>query len=434
MSNQTEVHAAEIQEIQRQIRAMVPGVDTVAAGVALPHPKTPQGRTRVLHMNYTRNRANQPVATEQAYLRFFAQTAKKLGIHLEILTCIQSVADVKAELGQNEFNGLDYSLLTSQNPVSKWAEDSVEYLADGRMAVLTPFQDDLLAWAMTEGRRQRWQSLVSPETLADMLAFDERWVPLGIRVNASATGQVRSRLAQAQGQSVGQIRAYIEGGNMITGEDQAGRPIILVGQDAIATTANLYQLEAHQVKQIIQEDFSLETPEQVISVEQPGQFHLDMGLLFIGYGVVVINDSRTALQDALEMAEFAPCETTRTMATKRQLQCQLEAIATQDLLAAGLKVIPQALANDVMYNFFNGEFVEGSDQHQYYITNGGPKDQEDFFAKRMVVDWQVVDHVVFSSPPLAHKSLQERGGVGCRLKGSGTKGWRSPHDSDIQSG
>ncbi|NEQ99526.1 MAG: hypothetical protein F6K30_22950 [Cyanothece sp. SIO2G6] len=397
------------------MRSTLPPVDT---GRSLPQKKTPQGRTRVLHMNYTRNRANETVETEQAYLRFFAQTAQKLGVCLEILTGLQSVEDVKAELSKDTYSGLDYRLAVSPTPVSKWAEDSVEYLANGRMAVLTPFHDGLLAWAMVEGRRRRWQSLVVPEILADILEHDDQWIPLGIRVNSSQTGQARSRITQAQGQSVGHIRAYVEGGNMITGEDQTGQPIILVGKDAIATTGSLYQLTEPEVKQIIQEDFGLDTPEQVISVEQPGQFHLDMGLLFIGNGVVVINDSRAALQDAQEMAELAPCETTRVMAAKRQLQCQLEAIATQDLTAARLEVIPKALANDVMYNFFNGEFVEGGDRCQYYITNGGPKPQEETFTQLMVQEWRVVNQVLFSPQSIAHKSLQERGGVGCRLKGS----------------
>ncbi|NEP76242.1 hypothetical protein, partial [Okeania sp. SIO2G5] len=246
------------------------------------------------------------------------------------------------------------------------------------------------------------------------------WIPLGIRVNSSETGQERERVAQSLGLSVGHIRAYIEGGNMIMGEDRMGQTILLVGKDAIATTACFYQLSHDEVRQIIAVDFGLDL-NQVIAVEQPGQFHLDMGLLFIGNGVVILNDSQVALANAKEIAELAPCTTTEVMAEKMQLQCDLETVAAQDLEAAGLTVIRKSMESSGMYNFFNGEFVTGGDRHTYYITNGGPPDQQDAFAELMINDWQVVKQVFFSPAKAAYKSLQERGGVGCRLKGSSLK-------------
>ena len=413
--NAGDADQAEIEQIKQFIRGAVPEVDI---GRSLPHSKTPRGRTRVLHMNYTRNRAGEPVATELAHLRFFAQTAQKLGLRLEILTSEAHRADVDAELKIPEYSHLDYHITPSPKPVSKWAEDSVEYLENGCAAVLTPLDDDLLEWAMNEGRRQRWRSLVSAETLESILQEDHLWIPLGIRVNSSETSEERERAAQAQNQTVGHMRAYIEGGNMITGEDATGQSVILVGKDSIAATANLYQLKDDEVRQLICEDFGLETLDQVISVEQPGQFHLDMGLLFLCDGVVVLNDSYQALQDALEMAELAPCQTTEDLAVKLTLQSKLETIAAQDLAAAGLTVIRQSLERNMMYNFFNGEFVDGQDGQPYYITNGGPQVQQDAFTELMINTWQVVKAVFFSPQEAAQKSFQDRGGVGCRLKGS----------------
>ncbi|MGK7891750.1 MAG: hypothetical protein AB4042_20680 [Leptolyngbyaceae cyanobacterium] len=422
--SQPGVDQTDLTAIRQQIRGMVPPV-AIGRSVSqsnitpsLPQPKTPAGRTRVLHMNYTRNRTGDMTETEMGHLCFLAQTARDLGLRLEILTPVSSCTDVETVLQQHQYTALDYRITVSQQPVSKWAEDSVEYLTNGGMAILTQFHDDLLEWAMTEGRQQRWQDKVAPDLLDEVLQQDHLWIPLGIRVNSSDTGAIRAQIAQDQGQVVGHIRAYIEGGNLITGEDKTGQPVILVGKDAIATTAHIYQLQEHEVRHLICEDFGLSTPEQVVCVEQPGQFHLDMGLLFLGNGVVVLNDSHKALNDAMEMATMVPCTTTITMAAKRKLQYELEETATADLESAGIEVIRQPLANDLIYNFCNGEFVEGKDGDPYYITNGGPKIEEETFERLMVQDWQVVKKVIFSPANLAHKSFQERGGIGCRVKGS----------------
>ncbi|MEM7797218.1 MAG: hypothetical protein AAF579_22530, partial [Cyanobacteria bacterium P01_C01_bin.118] len=152
----------------------------------------------------------------------------------------------------------------------------------------------------------------------------------------------------------------------------------------------------------------------------PGNFHLDMGLLFLGNGVVVLNDTSEALENAIEMADLAPCTTTEQKAAQLKLRHSLEQDAEKDLQLAGLKVIRKTLENDVFYNFFNGEFVEGDDSLTYYITNGGLKEQEERFEALMTQEWNVVKKVFFSPQKAAQKSLQDRGGVGCRIKGSRT--------------
>ncbi|MFG6096816.1 hypothetical protein SPB21_16255 [Leptothoe sp. ISB3NOV94-8A] len=396
-------------------RIELPSVDT---GGALPQKKTPGGRTTVLHMNFTRGQTEVSAETEREYLRFFAKIANELGVYLEILTDGGCREEIQQEFAKDCYKALNYTITENLKPVSKWAEDSVEYLANGCVAVLRQLDDDLLAKAMTAGRRQRWQGKLTPDILEEVLQDDHLWIPLGIRVNEFKMAVERELVAQIRGQTVGHIRAYIEGGNMITGEDATGKPVILVGKDAIATTAHLYQLNDHEVRHVICEDFGLASIDQLVCVEQPGQFHLDMGMLFIGKGVVIVNDNSQALKDAIEMAEMVPCMTTKTMAAKLKLQCSLEEDAAQDLLEAGMEVRRENLEKAMLYNFFNGEFVEGADGCCYYITNGGPNEQEMLFEMLMVRDWQVVEKVFFSPQEVAQKSLQDRGGVGCRLKGA----------------
>ena len=181
---------------------------------------------------------------------------------------------------KEEYDLLEYTITESQKPISKWAEDSIEYLENGQVATLTQFNDKLLELAMTEGRRHRWQGKVAQKHLEDVLREDHLWIPLGIRVNEVQTGLERKHAVQAKGQKVGQIRAYIEGGNMITGEDATGKPVLIIGKDAIATTAYLYQLDYGDVRRIICEDFGLESIDQVICVEQPGKIPFRYGYAF----------------------------------------------------------------------------------------------------------------------------------------------------------
>ncbi|MEO0394648.1 MAG: hypothetical protein AAF243_01525 [Cyanobacteria bacterium P01_A01_bin.137] len=410
-----ETDAETVKLIQEQIRATIPSMDT---GGSLPQKKTPSGKTKVLHINYTRGQAAKLANTELEHLLFFARTATELGLRLKILTDSSCREEVEQALTKEQFKPLEYDITESQNPVSKWAEDSVEYLENGRVAVLNQFDEELLIWAMTEGRRHRWQAKTTPENLEEALRDDHLWILLGVRVNALKMGIERARAAHAKEQPISHIRAYIEGGNMITGEDTMGKPLILVGKDAIAATAHIYQLNNNDVRRLICEDFGLDSVEQVICVEQPGKFHLDMGMLFIGNGVVVVNTSSEALKDAIEMAEMVPCLTTEKMAAKLKLRCSLEEDAANDLAAAGLDVRREQLENDAFYNFFNGEFVEGQDGENYYITNGGLRAQEERFETLMTAKWNSVKKVFFSPADVAHKSLQERGGVGCRIKGS----------------
>lgn len=408
------VDTVTVEQIQASIRSLLPQVDT---GKALPQKKTPSGGAQVLHVNYKPDKPDKPVQVELEHLKFFARTAQALGLQLKILAHENHQAEIQKELEKTAYQSLKYDITLSQTPVSKWAEDSIEYLANGTFAVLYPFNDQLLAWAMTEGRRQRWQGKISQNILEEALQDDHLWIPLGMTVNTDATGLERERIAKASGQPIGHIRAYIEGGNMITGENASGLPIIILGKDAIDTTAYLYQIDNHRVKQIIIEDFGLETLDQLICVEQPGQFHLDMGMLFLGNGVVVVNDSQAALKDAKEMAELVPCLTTETLAAKLGLQYELEESAVLDLKQAGLDVIRETLKDDTLhYNFFNGEFVVGQDGFNYYITNGGPKEQQIAFETLMVNEWMLVKQVFFSPQAVAQISLQERGGVGCRIK------------------
>ena len=392
----------------------LPPTDT---GGAMPQKKTPNGHTQTLHLNYVRGRTDPQREAELTHLRFFVRVAKALGLQLRILTDQESRSDVEQELRDDPYWERPYPIFEPPHPVTKWAEDGIEYLENGQIAVLPEFEPQRLNEAMKAGRRDRWHGKVSQEILESALEDDHLWIPLGVRINSSETVLALEALATAEKRGVGHLRAYIEGGNMIAGEDATGTPILLIGKDAIDATAHLYQIASDQVREIIREDFGLATRDQIICVEQPGQFHLDLGLLFLGNGVVVLNDSHAALEDAIEMAEAVPCLTTKTTAAKLTLQHELEEDAARDLQSAGITVIRKKLEDNVTFNFFNGEFVTGKNGLNYYITNGAMPEEEQRFKALMVDEWNIVADVLFSPIAAAQRSLQELGGVGCRAKG-----------------
>lgn len=393
----------------------------VATGGALPQPKTPSGQTQGLQLNYVRSATAAKTEIEKLYLNFLGTTAQRLGLTLHILTQAQHRDDIEQVLQHHPELRPYCQILETPQAITKWAEDGVEYLTNGTIATLPLWDEEWLAAAMQAGRRQRWRDYVSPEFLDSVLQDDHLWIPLGVRANTSGMSLALAAVARAKQSAFGHLRAYIEGGNMITGEDATGNPIILVGKDAIDTTAYLYQMSSNQVRDVIREDFGLTTIDHVIPVEQPGQFHLDLALLFLGQGVVVLNDCSTAYHDAQEIAEAVPCLTTTTAAAKLTLQYQLEAAAARDLQAAGLTVLRHPLADGVAFNFFNGEFVTGKDGLNYYITNGASPEEEARFYTLMVQEWKVVADVIFSPIEATRSSLQELGGIGCRLKGVPTQ-------------
>ena len=416
----SDASAEVIAQIQHQIRATLPNPHPNGAP---PHPKDPNGCCNTLHVNFSGGKDEQPDRIETGYLEFFAQVSKQLGLQLDVLTEAKWESTVHQLLGTKDLDQLHYSVVTSNRPISKWAEDSVEYLLNGAIATLPPFDDDLLGWAMTEGRRRRWQGVINSEHLEEALRDDGAWIPLGVRVNRFGMGQIRADVERARGgmvvgQPVGQMRAYIEGGNAIATTTADGRSLLLVGRDAIDATALMYQLGQNEVRQLIQADFGLENLDHVIVVEQPGQFHLDMGMLCLGNGVVVVNDSAAAYKDAVEMVEMVRCMTTEVMAAKATLQYQLEEQAVQDLVDAGLTVKRECLGEGVAYNFLNGEFVVGETGDRYFITNGGPSEHQARFETLMVNEWKAVDKVIFTPSDIAQNSLQEKGGIGCRAKGT----------------
>ena len=425
-----------------QARSPAQALKPTDTGGAPPHKKTPEGNTRIVHMNYklalmkpdlkasakdddssahkVTGSAFKRSSTEYDHFQFFVERATALGLRLEILTNAAGHQDIKGDLDKAVEAGLDLGVTITDSPdPSQWAEDSTEFLQSGVTGVLTKFNDTALQSGMKQGRQKRWAGLVPQqfEKAPFDPATEQEWVHSGILVNANDMAKAREEAASGNGVKVGHLRAYIEGGNMISGESADGQPVILLGKDAIAATAYAYEISDEMARATIAEDFGVKAS-QILCVEQPGKFHLDMGLLFIGKGVVIVNDSTEEWEAAKrnESTSFTPAA--KKITAQLGLRTQLEALAVKDLQEGGMKVVRQKLESGTSYNFFNGEFVTGKDGETYYLTNGGPSDQQEKFRLLMTKEWGVVKDVFFTSRSAAEGSLTDIGGVGCRIKGS----------------
>ncbi|MEL6128910.1 MAG: hypothetical protein AAFR30_03280, partial [Cyanobacteria bacterium J06628_4] len=109
-AGETDVEA--VKSIQEQIRTAIPSMDT---GGSLPQKKTPSGKTKVLHINYTRGQVSEPANTEMEHLLFFARTAAELGLRLEILADSSCREDIEQALTKEQFKPLEYEITESQN-------------------------------------------------------------------------------------------------------------------------------------------------------------------------------------------------------------------------------------------------------------------------------------------------------------------------------
>lgn len=398
--------AEDVELVQTLIREKTPAPDT---GGKAPTGKSPDAGVKIIHMNYTTDGGGVRSELQFGYLKFFATQAASIGLQLEILTTPKGKEDCEEYLAGVE--GLSYNITVVDKQISEWAEDSAEFLESGQLGVVSKMNSSVLEKGMQEGRKKRWGAEKFEHNKS------RRVVPEGLKVNAGSTDTIREQEEEKQGRSVAHLRAYLEGGNMITAEDAEGKKIVLVGRDGVDSTAYLYQMTQKQVLTLIAQDFGLK-PEQIIPVEQPGKFHLDMGLLVVGMGKVIVNDLSAEYEAAKTRHEQMNVTATGNLLKDAELKRDLTDQAALDLTTAGFTVIRKRLESGESFNFFNGEFVTGKDGKKYYITNGADEDKQSEFRHYLVNELKVVDEVRFAPKGISQQSLSQQGGVGCRIKGA----------------
>jgi hypothetical protein len=303
--------------------------------------------------------------------------------------------------------------------VDSWTQDHGEATLNGGFTIPAPGGGfTFLSNAIDDGRVERM-----PADLA------RSFITQGMVDSRKSQKQVIGH-ALASGAPVRANLTYLEGGNVLVGVLPSGKGYALVGEDSVAVSKavlehDLYAVKKHhvvlsreQVLEAISKDLGVER-ENLFAVEQPGEFHLDMGMTLLGPGVVLVNDSMKA--NALEaqwleadhevakpvlphgasseetkryVAELKDweaegeknAEKVEKLRSERSPRAELEDLTTKSLEGSGLTVHRVAAAFNFegrAMNFLNGVKGTNPQGKRFCISLGGDPRAERHFMEEM---------------------------------------------------
>ncbi len=336
-----------------------------------------------------------------------------------------------------------------------WSEDHGELHLDGTVSVPRSLHtaDGVGSRAYDELFRRR-AGRVAPE-----LDLQGRALSFPIVGAVSERNAQRALVALSDRPRV--TNGYLEGGNSLVGRRADGTPFVLVGKDSLEASRLVLEkdlgrsLSEPELRRLVADDFGVD-PAQVIGVEQPGEFHLDMRMMLLPGGQVVLNDAAAAaqLQREWALADHAanrpatppPGSTgdaqlayrAATAAWERdgatlnerlgEVQAQAEAtaqyerLAAEQLAAAGLAVhrmagVFEELPGKPPMNFLNGEAAKNPKGEGFYVALGGDRRAEQYVVDTLVNTLPSgLNRVHFLARNLTTTTLRHFGGLSCRVK------------------
>ena len=311
-----------------------------------------------------------------------------------------------------------------------WTEDHGEFTKNGAVIVpaILPEESEIDSWVF-KARADRYREMEKQGGIHPGCNFAIQGLMNGRHaqeelINAAlSTGVKDVRLATS----------YVEGGNILNGHRPDGTAYALVGRDSLAVTAKLLPGKAGESEAINQvaADYGLK-PENIIPLEQPGDFHLDMAMALAGPGQVLLNDSRQVL--ALQK-EWISEHYKHTWFNRDQQPSELEQvekkanktavfedIVEKQLKAAGLQVFrvpgvfPKSVANTQM-NFLNIRQGQNDRGETFAVSLGGEERAEQAFAHTLLEEIPAgYQRVHFLDRSLTPETLHYNGGIKCRTK------------------
>lgn len=310
-----------------------------------------------------------------------------------------------------------------------WVEDHGEFTERGEVvipAMLPANSDDIEDW-VCRGRRDRYNALA------------QQGQPRP-RQDYTLSGLVNRRQAQEEMVSAGlgtgaptvkMAVSYVEGGNMLPGRKADGTPYALVGKDSLSVTQWLTKSDYPSAVNQVARDYGYQ-PQEVVGVEQPGDFHIDMAMALAGPGQVLLNDARQVLelQKGWITEHYArswfhkdelPGELEKAQ-KHAERQAVYEDIIAKELTEAGLQVFrvagcfPATAANEEM-NFLNLRQGLNEQGQTFAISLGGEERAEKAFAETLLGKFPCgYQRIHFLDRKLTADSLQWNGGIKCRTK------------------
>ena len=413
-------------------------------------PKDLSARPTELHMAY---KPTDPYGWTE--IENVAEIGRLEGFKVEVLVYSEHLGELKKKIQSSSFAD-QIEIVVSKEPVSEWAEDSGEIMRNGMVGTPRGGVDykQVESWS-NEERQERGYDV--PKDRPSHPAHR-----VGYSVAQDEKQREKQALAKSTGRGVRPHISHIEGGNLLTGTDAKGQTFALVGRDAVAVTRGILEekvdkVEDSEVRAVIAEDLGL-APERVHFVEQPGQFHLDMGMVVFGNGLVFLNDSsmvyeliaKWAMEDQgliLGAMQQAPIPIVDKREREQGNVSEEEVREAFQSILAGLKQdlaisheLEQAALADLqkienltivrvagsfpgsevcpLMNFLNGELGTSPDDRGYFITNGGTRRAESqiAFAYFSAMKRSAINTIYFVDPSTSEGSLGGGGGVGCRTK------------------
>lgn len=336
-------------------------------------------------------------------------------------------------------NASNVSVLTNPGSHDTWAEDHGEFTDGGEMVIPAVLPADFpIEEVIQRDRMRRFYPDAPRPKLLDFNPYP--------KVKFSSLGAVTDRVTQqealAAAMASGARRykmavSYVEGGNFMPGRRQDGTPFALVGKDSLAVTAEILRKAGKQghspadARNQVAKDYGLDR-RQVIAVEQPGEFHLDMAMALAGPGQVLLNDARAVAEIQKDWIEQHYAQRWIQWGKKSQLEAiekraerlaEYEAMVESDLKRAGLQVyripgcFPASKANSEM-NFFNLRQGRNEQGEVFALALGGDERAEQAFAHTLLGEIPAgYQRIHFLDRELTEPTLDMSGGIKCRTKG-----------------
>lgn len=320
------------------------------------------------------------------------------------------------------------NLTTVHNPGCQdvWAEDHGEFTEDGTMVVPAILKTSYPTGEVIQAdRRKRFARDLDKAEFSEHGAVNERWTQQEALAAAMATGASGYKMAVS----------YVEGGNMMGGKRPDGSNYALVGKDSLAVTTDLLKKNKrpHSSRDgllQIARDYGYQAGE-VVAVEQPGEFHIDMAMALAGPGQVLLNDSKAVAElqkgwvsEHYEHKFFQWGKKRQLAAIEERAErlAYYEALVEKDLKKAGLEVFrvagcfPKTKANSEM-NFFNLRQGHNHKGETFAIALGGDERAEQAFAHTLLSEIPSgYQRIHFLDRELTPITLEMSGGIKCRTK------------------
>lgn len=384
---------------------------------------------------YLRSRSD--VSTR--YVQQLSEIGKIEGFHM-----VAGIAPGQASSFASALKDYDNISLMEAPYGEVWTEDYSEPTVGGGQVIPALFHDDtnLVQTAIREGREERYRGT----GLSGDFAYHGA-------VNHGKYQKLAAARATAAHEPLRQALSYMEGGNIYTGSRPNGDGYVLVGKDSFAVTRRLLEKQTGhswteaEVKKVIAADLGLKL-ENVVPIEQPAAFHLDMRMTAIAPGEIILNDAVKACEQQLSWMkgdierELESGKISRSDADSRLAQLERQAtkmrdqarsvkpyedMCEADLKAAGFKVDrvggqfvdPKKPSRDTA-NYFNARHFTNEQGERVTILMGGQSREEAYMAQTLFdLSHGDISRIHFMDPTVTQQTLDLWGGLKCRTKPEG---------------